>query len=242
MGRGERHPLAKVQAHAPDVRGASGRRGAAAVAACAGRADGAKGRWWVDGAALGQLLWPLGGGAGAACAGRRGGHCEERRLQDSLHIASEKGHLEVVRELLARGAAVDTAENDGATPLFIASEKGRLKVLRELLARGAAVDTARNDGVTPLYIASRDGHVEVVRELLARGAAVNAARNDGWTSLLSACLNNHLEVVRELLAHGASPSLAAGNVTALFICRDNPAILQVGIFYDHSICNRKRCK
>jgi hypothetical protein len=37
-----------------------------------------------------------------------------------------------VRELLARGAAVDTADNDGSTPLFIASSKGHLAVVREL--------------------------------------------------------------------------------------------------------------
>ena len=43
-----------------------------------------------------------------------------------------------MRELLQRGAVVDAAENDGATPLFIASEKGHLEVVRELLARGAA--------------------------------------------------------------------------------------------------------
>ena len=79
--------------------------------------------------------------------------------------------MEAVRELLARGAAVDTADNDGNTPLCIASWKGHLEVVRELLTRGAAVDTARNDGATPLYLASLKGHLEVVRELLARGAS-----------------------------------------------------------------------
>ena len=80
-----------------------------------------------------------------------------------------------MRELLARGAAVDTANNRGATPLFIASKVGHLEVVRELLARGAAVDTASDDGATPLYIASQEGHFEVTRELLARGAAVDTA-------------------------------------------------------------------
>jgi ankyrin repeat protein len=32
--------------------------------------------------------------------------------------------LEVVRELLARGAAVDAARDNGATPLFVASQDG----------------------------------------------------------------------------------------------------------------------
>jgi hypothetical protein len=56
-----------------------------------------------------------------------------------------------VRELLARGAAVDTADNRGATPLLIAGQIGHLTLVRELLARGAAVDTADSSGRTPLH-------------------------------------------------------------------------------------------
>ncbi len=52
-----------------------------------------------------------------------------------LLIASHNNHLEVVRELLARGAVVDAAMNDGATPLFVASQNNHLEVVRELLAR-----------------------------------------------------------------------------------------------------------
>ena len=47
--------------------------------------------------------------------------------------------------LLARGAAVGTAKNKGATPLSSACGEGHLKVARELLSRGVEVDTARND-------------------------------------------------------------------------------------------------
>jgi hypothetical protein len=114
-----------------------------------------------------------------------------------------------VRELLARGAAVDAALNDGRTLLLIASEAGHLEVVRELLARGAAVDAARDDGATPLLVASQKGHLEVVRELLSRGAAVNAAAYGGFTPLYVASVCGHLEVVRELLARGAAVDGAA---------------------------------
>jgi len=90
-----------------------------------------------------------------------------------LLIASGNGQLELVRELLSQGAAVDAALRDGATPLFIASEGGHLEVVRELLARGAAVDAAKKSGVTPLSIARQKGHLDVVRELLVRGAVAD---------------------------------------------------------------------
>jgi ankyrin repeat protein len=90
--------------------------------------------------------------------------------------------LEVVQELLARGAAVDAAWSF-ATPLYIASQNGHLAIVRELLVRGAAVDTALNAGYTPLLIASQEGHLEVVRVLLAHGAAPGVVSNDGSTPL-----------------------------------------------------------
>ena len=80
-----------------------------------------------------------------------------------------------MRELLARGAAVDVAENDGATPLFIASQKNHFEVMRELLQRGAAVDAAMNNGATPLFIATARGHAAVaalIRAALARARRV----------------------------------------------------------------------
>ena len=64
----------------------------------------------------------------------------------ALFIANEKGHLDVVRELLARGANSEAARTDGATSLFIASWTGKLDVVRELLARGANIEAVREGG------------------------------------------------------------------------------------------------
>jgi ankyrin repeat protein len=91
-------------------------------------------------------------------------------IEPLLRSACGDGNLEMVRALLARGAAVDAASKSGATPLFIACESGHLEVVQELLARGAAVNAVNNSGVTPLFVASENGHSEVVLELCARGA------------------------------------------------------------------------
>jgi ankyrin repeat protein len=87
-----------------------------------------------------------------------------------LLIASLEGHLEVVRELLARGAAVDATRNDGWTPLLIATALGRLELVRELLARGALPGVAI-DGVTALSFATTRGHGAIAHLLRAAGAA-----------------------------------------------------------------------
>ena len=69
-----------------------------------------------------------------------------------LFIASQNGHLEVIRLLSYAGAARDIAMQGGggATPLFIASQNGRLEVFLCLLSdAGADKDIAMQDGGTP---------------------------------------------------------------------------------------------
>ncbi|KAG9398931.1 hypothetical protein AC1031_014012 [Aphanomyces cochlioides] len=67
-------------------------------------------------------------------------------------MASYNGHLKVIKELLARGAAIDVTNSAGDTSLHGASERGHLEVVQELLAQ-------------PL---------DVVEELIAQGANVHA--------------------------------------------------------------------
>ena len=54
-----------------------------------------------------------------------------------MMLASGMGHVEIVRVLLAAGAGVDTATNDGETALMFASGSGHVEVVRALLAAGA---------------------------------------------------------------------------------------------------------
>lgn len=62
-------------------------------------------------------------------------------LQDqasSLWIASQEGHLPVVKELLAARATVDLARQDGGTALFKAAHKGHYDIVVELIGHGAS--------------------------------------------------------------------------------------------------------
>ena len=62
--------------------------------------------------------------------------------------AADGGHLPVVEALLAAGADVQAANNDGDTALMYAAEGGHLPVVAALLAAGADVQAASNDGGT----------------------------------------------------------------------------------------------
>ena len=60
-----------------------------------------------------------------------------------LFVACQCNHLDVVQELLNRGADIHAQMVDGATPLFITAQNGHHELLKFLLKKGAEVDIKR---------------------------------------------------------------------------------------------------
>ena len=81
-----------------------------------------------------------------------------------MYIASQEGHVDVVRVLVEHGADMNKARNDGATPLIVASRVGHLEVVRVLVEQGA--DTTRIwKGRTALQQAREENHPEIIHLL-----------------------------------------------------------------------------
>ena len=96
-----------------------------------------------------------------------------------LSVASYKGHVEVVRLLLANGANVDQTAVGGESPLLAASVNGNEACLKTLLHYGADLDLRATDyiefedgfeilsGQSPLEVAVAQGHAgcaEILRK------------------------------------------------------------------------------
>jgi ankyrin repeat protein len=116
----------------------------------------------------------------------------------------------MAQALIAAGAAVNTPNHYGITPLLQASRSGNTPLVAALLKAGADHAARHPDGETPLMAASRSGRVEAVRLLLDAGANVNAGEAyQNQTALMWAAAEGHLDVVKALVAAGADPNRKA---------------------------------
>jgi uncharacterized protein len=105
-----------------------------------------------------------------------------------LILASWSGHLEVVRCLLDKGAAMNQQDNLGHTALWWASLRGRPAVVALLLERGADPSIADENGFTPLINASKAGRLEVLRLILGHPSGkltINQRDRTGDTALVA---------------------------------------------------------
>lgn len=96
------------------------------------------------------------------------GELSYRALQrDSrLQAAAEKGHTEIVRLLIARGAWLEAQCCDSPTPLGFAAREGHVEIVQLLLDAGADPSGSGGDG-TALEVARKAKHEKIVQMLEA---------------------------------------------------------------------------
>jgi ankyrin repeat protein len=94
---------------------------------------------------------------------------EWRTPQDEspLMMAALKGHTDLAKKLVARGADVNKT---GWTPLHYAATHGHLAIMELLLENHAYIDAESPNGTTPLMMAAHYGTAAAVKLLLDGGA------------------------------------------------------------------------
>ena len=129
-----------------------------------------------------------------------------------LHAACEKGHLEIVRELLKHGAFLDGGcyayEGDNLTPLGLAIKCGHEEIVNELLKhKPNLVEVVGWGTKSPLWVATNIGDLKMVKKLIAHGANVSGP----WETIdlidsafYEAYSNRNYEIMSLLLKKGAN--------------------------------------
>lgn len=148
-----------------------------------------------------------------------------------LMSASCRGHADIVRLLLEKGAHIDACDQFGNTSLIQAARNGHIGIVRLLLTRGASTSTQR-DGPRPqynameaaaeagntaivrllieyspeygrsLHLAALCGHLPIVKLLLQAGVDVDSLNSCGRTPLSYAAEYGEADVVEVLLKEG----------------------------------------
>ncbi|MEX0661389.1 MAG: ankyrin repeat domain-containing protein [Balneolaceae bacterium] len=98
--------------------------------------------------------------------------------------------------LLAEGAAVDTVDEEGNTPLMIAAKIGNPRMIEIVLAHNPELNVRNNQGDTALMIASAQGVLDVTKQLLDKGADVTMENTSGFNAVEIALRNGHRDVSR----------------------------------------------
>jgi ankyrin repeat protein/ribosomal protein L40E len=124
-------------------------------------------------------------------------------LNEELFKALIDGDLTKVKELLKRGAYVNTRNEEYQTPLHVAVSHCYVDIVELLIEHGADVNARDKSGYTPLHEGAFWGQGQIVRALLESGANVNAKSEGGTTPLHFAAGKDHPSVAEILIKYGA---------------------------------------
>jgi ankyrin repeat protein len=153
-----------------------------------------------------------------------------------IHAAARGGYLDIAKQLVAAGSAVNDDGCHGRTPLYLATAINDRALVEFFLQAGADVNLGRDKpvaaavengirgiGILKLLIAAgADVNLQsgllstgpnpqyegVVKILLEAGIDVNGSRHQ-WTGLATAAAQGAGKIVKLLLEAGADPNLAA---------------------------------
>lgn len=122
-----------------------------------------------------------------------------------LLIACNRGHMELVNNLLANHARVDVFDNEGRSALHLASEHGYLQVCDALLTNKAFINSKSRVGRTALHLAAMNGYSHLVKFLIRdHNAVIDILTLRKQTPLHLAAASGQIDVCKLLLELGAN--------------------------------------
>lgn len=123
--------------------------------------------------------------------------------ETALYTAAEKGHLDVVKELLkySNKDCVMKKNRSGFDALHTAASQGHHDIVQVLLDYDPGLSqTLGPSNSTPLSSAATRGHTAVVIELLAKDCSlIDNTRTNGKNALHLAARQGHVDIVKALL-------------------------------------------
>ncbi|KAG7331736.1 hypothetical protein KOW79_005705 [Hemibagrus wyckioides] len=147
-----------------------------------------------------------------------------RALSERLLVASQKGQVDNVVQLINKGAKVAVTKY-GRTPLHLAAYKNHIEVVRILLKAGCDLDIQDDGDQTALHRAAVVGNSDVITALVQEGCALDRQDKDGNTALHEVAWHGFSQSVKLLVKAGAHihAKNKAGNTALHLACQNGHA-------------------
>lgn len=136
---------------------------------------------------------------------RRGVNARVNQSGDTLlHIAAKNGAMDLLKSLIAAGAAPSIPNKEDWTPLHAAAYANQAKALNYLISLKISLEYRTHSNATPLHLAVINRAVSTARILVSQGADINALDIEGRASLHYAVHTPTSSILSLLIEAGAS--------------------------------------
>ncbi|NXW58152.1 AKD1B protein, partial [Eurystomus gularis] len=114
-------------------------------------------------------------------------------------LASEKGHVDMINNLITLKLFTSEKDKEGNTALHLAAKNGHNEVLEVLLQQWEEINDLNQNGETPFYLSVEGGHKKCAELLLEAGSDINVLTQNNSSALQIAIQNGHLSLVPFLI-------------------------------------------
>ena len=161
---------------------------------------------------------------------------EDGRGRQAVHQAAPtRNALEVLAELLGKGASVDARGARGRTPLYLSAEANVVENVEFLLEQGADASLGEKErGQVPLHAAARANNALVARILMEAGTEPDVRDVNEFTPLFVAAMKDSAEAAEALLEGGAAVDAKDKSLnTPLHIAATHQALRVIPVLFRH---------
>ncbi|MFZ0564738.1 MAG: ankyrin repeat domain-containing protein [Chlamydiales bacterium] len=154
----------------------------------------------------------------------------------ALHLAAEKGKVDILKALLLHKPDINAKNNSGETPLLVAIRKGNSEVVKILLNHKANISAADKHGETPFTEFIKRKEEKIIEDLL-ENINVNQVKDEsGRTLLHQAAQLGNLKTMSLLIQNKSKLNITDNkNQTPLFVAIDNNKLEAVDLLIRHGV-------